>query len=125
MSLQSYFTRSLLICPKCPNHPSVCQVNVHDYFFETSKKQICTVVMQLLKVPLSWVYQKLPKTIEPPPKVNIEQATAICLKKLKKKLLPSGCIPIALMLRLNNGAVSTSELATYDIATFVTLIAKL
>ena len=38
--------------------------------------------MQLLMVPLSLAYQKLAKTIEPPPsKVNIERATAISLKQ--------------------------------------------
>ena len=63
------------------NHASACQVPVHDYFFEMPKNQICPILMQLLMVPLSQAYQKLPKTIEPPPsKVNIEQATAICLK---------------------------------------------
>ena len=43
--------------------------------------------MQLLIIPLSQAFQKLPKTIEPlPPKVNIERATAICLqiKYIKK-----------------------------------------
>ena len=38
LSLQSYFTRSLLICPKCTNYPSVCQVTVHDYFFLNAQK---------------------------------------------------------------------------------------
>ena len=47
------------------------------------KNQICAILMQLLMVPLSQAYQKLSKTIEPPPpKVNIERATAICLKQI-------------------------------------------
>ena len=45
------------------------------------KNQIFPILMQLLMVPLSWAYQKLPKTIEAPSKGNIEWATAICLKK--------------------------------------------
>ena len=48
------------------NHTSARQVYVHDYFFEMPRNQICPIIMQLLMVPLSWAYQKLPKTIEPP-----------------------------------------------------------
>ena len=48
------------------NHTSVCQVVVHDYSFEMPKNQICPILMQLLMVPLSRAYQKLPKTIELP-----------------------------------------------------------
>ena len=35
-------------------------------FFEMPKNQICPILMPILMVPLSWAYQKLPKTIEPP-----------------------------------------------------------
>merc|ERR1712059_241793 len=80
LCLKNYFTRSLLICPKCQKHPSDCQVTLHDYFFETPKKLFFCILMQLLMVPLSQAYQKLRKTLETPPsKLNIEQATAICL----------------------------------------------
>ena len=64
------------------NHASGCQVWHHDYFFETPKKTIFlypnatsngTPVMGISKaVQNNWTH---------PPKVNIEQATAICLKK--------------------------------------------
>ena len=53
----------------------------HDYFFEIPKNQIFAILMQLLSVSLSHAYQKLPKQLNPPSKVNIEQATAICLNK--------------------------------------------
>ena len=48
------------------NYASVCQVSFFDYFFEMPKNQIFKILMQLLMVPLSQAYQKLPKTIEPP-----------------------------------------------------------
>ena len=35
-------------------------------------------------VPLSWADQKLPKQLNPTSKLNIERATAICLKKIQK-----------------------------------------
>ena len=47
------------------NQASGCQVSVHDYFFEMLKKQCFYILMHLLMVPLSWAYQKLPKTIVP------------------------------------------------------------
>ena len=74
--------------------------------------------MQLLMLLLSQAYQKLRKTIEtPPPKVNIERATAICLqKKFKNILLLSGCKPFALALGLQLSA-SRSGLNNQDTKT--------
>ena len=48
------------------------------------KNNVFPILKPLLIVPLSQAYQKLPKTVEPPSKVNVEQATAICLKKIPK-----------------------------------------
>ena len=85
LSLQSYFNRSLLICPKCQNHPSVCQVYVHDYFFETPKKQFFCILMQLLMLLLSWAYQKLHKTIETPHlKWILSELQPFVYKQIKK-----------------------------------------
>merc|ERR1712059_19825 len=61
---KNYFTWSLLICPKCQNTQVYVKCMSVDYFFETAKKQFFCILMQLLMVPLSRAYQKLPKTIE-------------------------------------------------------------
>ena len=68
------------------NHDVPLDTHLHDYFIETPKNKICAIIMQLLMVPLWRLDQKLFKTNwTDPPKVNIEWATAICLKKIPKK----------------------------------------
>ena len=46
------------------NHDVTLDTHLCDYFFEMPKNQISPMLMQLLMVPLSWAYQKFPKTIE-------------------------------------------------------------
>ena len=53
--------------------------------FLMPKNKFFPILKQLLMVPQLWADQKLLKTIETSPsKVNIERATAICLKKFPK-----------------------------------------
>ena len=47
------------------NHASDSQVNVHDYFFETPKNQICAILMQLLMYHCKHRIESCPKQLNP------------------------------------------------------------
>ena len=82
LSLQSYFNRSLLICPKCRNHPSDCQVYSHDYFLKCQKNNFLYPNATFNGTPVMGISKAAQNNWTHPSKVNIKWATAICLKKI-------------------------------------------
>ena len=63
------------------NHASVCQVNVHYYFLKHSKSNLLHPNATFNGIPVMGISKAAQNNWTHPSKVNIEQATAICLKK--------------------------------------------
>merc|ERR1712059_92430 len=64
------------------NHASECQVIVLDYFFETPKKKFLYPNATSNGTPVTGISKAAQNNWNPPSKVNIERATAICLNFL-------------------------------------------